>query len=122
MVAIEAGEKVNSDEDQDSGGRCVGHYWLRNPELAPNEIGITVQRKIAEIKAFSSGVHKGEILNPSGEKFTDLLLIGIGGSALGPQLAVDALTDHTAPMNIHYFDNTDPDGMDRVLDKIGSSI
>ena len=122
MAAIEAGEKINSDEDQEAGGRCVGHYWLRNPELAPDDVGISIQRKIAEIKAFSSGVHKGEILNPSGEKFTNLLLIGIGGSALGPQLAVDALTDHTAPMNIHYFDNTDPDGMDRVLDKIGNSI
>ena len=116
---IEAGAKVNTDEDIEAGGRQVGHYWLRNPELAPNEIGVSIQRKIAEVKAFASGIHKGEILNPSGEKFTDLLLIGIGGSALGPQLAVDALTDHTAPMKIHYFDNTDPDGMDRILDEIG---
>lgn len=119
---IEEGAKVNTDEDKDSGGRQVGHYWLRNPELAPNEIGISIQRKIAEVKAFSSGIHKGEILNPSGEKFTDLLLIGIGGSALGPQLAIDALTDHTAPMKIHYFDNTDPDGMDRILNEIGERI
>jgi len=119
---IEEGAKVNTDEDKDSGGRQVGHYWLRNPELAPDEIGISIQRKIAEVKAFSSGIHKGEILNPSGEKFTDLLLIGIGGSALGPQLAIDALTDHTAPMKIHYFDNTDPDGMDRILNEIGERI
>ena len=119
---IEEGAKVNTDEDKDSGGRRVGHYWLRNPDLAPDEIGISIQRKIAEVKAFSSGIHKGEILNPSGEKFTNLLLIGIGGSALGPQLAVDALTDHTAPMKIHYFDNTDPDGMDRILNGIGEKI
>ena len=119
---IEEGAKVNTDEDKDSGGRQVGHYWLRNPELAPDEIGISIQRKIAEVKAFSSGIHKGEILNPSGEKFTDLLLIGIGGSALGPQLAIDALTDYTAPMKIHYFDNTDPDGMDRILNEIGEKI
>ena len=119
---IEEGAQVNTDEDKDSGGRQVGHYWLRNPELAPDEIGISIQRKIAEVKAFSSGIHKGEILNPSGEKFTDLLLIGIGGSALGPQLAIDALTDYTAPMKIHYFDNTDPDGMDRILNEIGEKI
>ena len=119
---IEEGAQVNTDEDKDSGGRRVGHYWLRNPDLAPDEIGISIQRKIAEVKAFSSGIHKGEILNPSGEKFTNLLLIGIGGSALGPQLAVDALTDHTAPMKIHYFDNTDPDGMDRILNGIGEKI
>ena len=122
ITKIEKGVKVNSDEDKDSGGRRVGHYWLRNPDLAPDEIGVSIQRTIAEIKAFSSGIHKGEILSPSGEKFTNLLLIGIGGSALGPQLAVDALTDHRAPMKIHFFDNTDPDGMDRILNEIGEDL
>ena len=54
---IESGEKVNTDEDKDKGGRCVGHYWLRNPDLAPNGLGTSIMRKIAEIKAFSSGIH-----------------------------------------------------------------
>ena len=31
---IEEGAKVNTDEDKDSGGRRVGHYWLRNPDLS----------------------------------------------------------------------------------------
>lgn len=119
---IESGEKVNTDEDKDKGGRCVGHYWLRNPDLAPDGLGTSIMRKIAEIKAFSSGIHKGEILAPNKNKFRHLLVIGIGGSALGPQLAIDALTGHDAPMIIHFFDNTDPDGIDRVLDSLGENL
>jgi glucose-6-phosphate isomerase len=110
MRRIEAGEIVNTDE-----GRMVGHYWLRTPALAPEGLAPAIQRKIAEIKAFASSVHKGEILAPGNKTFCHLLLIGIGGSALGPQLAIDALTGPDAPMSIRYFDNTDPDGIDREL-------
>ena len=110
MRRIEAGEKVNTDED-----RMVGHYWLRTPSLAPEGLGTAIKRNIAEIKAFASGVHKGEISAPGNKTFCHLLVIGIGGSALGPQLAIDALTGADAPMSIRYFDNTDPDGIDREL-------
>ncbi|MFP6873848.1 MAG: glucose-6-phosphate isomerase [Verrucomicrobiales bacterium] len=110
MRRIEAGEIINTDE-----GRMVGHYWLRTPSLAPEGLGPAIKRKIAEIKAFASGVHKGEILAPENKTFRHLLIIGIGGSALGPQLAIDALTGPDAPMSIRYFDNTDPDGIDRDL-------
>ncbi len=112
---IEAGEKVNSDEDVERGGRMVGHYWLRDPALAPGGLGVEIERKVAEVKAFASGVHKGEIRPPGGGEFRHLLLVGIGGSALGPQLAAEALGGPGAPMTIHFFDNTDPDGIDREL-------
>lgn len=107
---IEAGEKVNSDE-----GRMVGHYWLRNPALAPDGIGAEIETKIAQVKTFATGVHSGKIAPPGGGRFRHLLLIGIGGSALGPQLAIDALAEPKTPMDIRYFDNTDPDGIDRDL-------
>ena len=47
-------------------------------------------------------------------------MIGIGGSALGPQFVAKALgspaQDELTPF---FFDNTDPDGMDAVLDRLG---
>jgi glucose-6-phosphate isomerase len=49
-------------------------------------------------------------------------LIGIGGSALGPQFVADALGKADDPMQVHFFDNTDPDGFDRVLNRLGSDI
>jgi glucose-6-phosphate isomerase len=57
------------------------------------------------------------------ESFKNYLLIGIGGSALGPQFVANALgnpkTDRLKPF---FFDNTDPDGMDRVLATIGTDL
>ena len=81
LKAIEAGEIMNPDE-----GRMVGHYWLRNPALAPSdEIRKQITEPIADLKAFAQKIRRGEITTPKGGRFENLLIIGIGGSALGPQ-------------------------------------
>lgn len=101
MDALENGAIANPDEK-----RMVGHYWLRNPELAPTpEIRAEITRTVGDIKAFAAEVRQ------SG-RFRQLLLIGIGGSALGPQFVSRALG---CAMPLHVFDNTDPDGFDYVL-------
>jgi len=114
MAVLEAGGIANPDE-----GRMVGHYWLRNPGLAPSE---TLRREItgplAELKAFAEKVHVGEVAPPSGGTFEQVLLIGIGGSALGPQLVSEAL-GADARLPIHFLDNTDPAGIDRTLRGLG---
>jgi len=117
LKALEAGEIANPDE-----GRMVGHYWLRNPDLAPNQkIREQITGPIKAIKEFASMIPTGEIAPPSGGVFKNILIIGIGGSALGPQLINDALgqLDEIRPF---FFDNTDPDGMDRDLAKIGRDL
>src|SRR5437660_4131659 len=86
MRALEAGAIANPDEK-----RMVGHYWLRNPALAPTpEIRKEIKDTIAAVKAFAAQVHAGEVKGAGGN-FTNLLLIGIGGSALGPQFVAHAL-------------------------------
>ncbi len=118
MRELEAGGIANPDEN-----RMVGHYWLRNPELAPND---EVRREIVETKErilkFASDVHVGRISAPSGRPFEHLLLIGIGGSALGPQFVADALGSKNDAMDVFFFDNTDPDGFDRVFERMGKQI
>ena len=117
LAKLEAGEIANPDE-----GRMVGHYWLRNPELAPNdEIRKQITEPIAAIKEFSSMIPTGEIAPPSGGVFKNILIIGIGGSALGPQLIDDAL-GQIGEIKPYFFDNTDPAGMDRDLAEIGSDL
>jgi len=118
MKALESGAIANPDEE-----RMVGHYWLRNPELAPtaelrNEIVTTLD---ATLK-FSDDVRLGRILAPNGAKFDRVLVVGIGGSALGPQLVADALTPGRPPLAIDFLDNTDPDGIDRLAERIGSGF
>jgi len=118
MDALEKGAIANPDEN-----RMVGHYWLRNPSLAPTkEIREEIEKTIENIKQFAAQVHSGEI-RAVGGNFKNYLLIGIGGSALGPQFVAHALGDpRTDKLKPFFFDNTDPDGMDRVLATIGNEL
>jgi glucose-6-phosphate isomerase len=118
MKKLEAGAIANPDEN-----RMVGHYWLRNPDLAPTpEIRNQITSTLANIKSFVAKIHSGEIKGAGGA-FTRVLVIGIGGSALGPQFVASALSHPKADkMKVHFFDNTDPDGMERVLEQIDADL
>ena len=118
MDALEAGAIANPDEK-----RMVGHYWLRNPFLAPNpEIQHQIQTAILQVKQFAVDIHSGQIAGSSG-KFENFLLIGIGGSALGPQFVANALSHpFTDKLKPYFFDNTDPDGMNRVLATLDGNL
>ena len=114
MGELEAGAIANPDEN-----RMVGHYWLRNPGLAPDAaIKGEIEKTGKDIAAFAADVHGGKIVPEKGGKFTDVLVVGIGGSALGPQFVAEALGGTKDPMAVHFLDNTDPDGFDKVFAKI----
>jgi glucose-6-phosphate isomerase len=118
MKALEGGAIANPDE-----GRMVGHYWLRDSSLAPTgELKAEIDETLEATLAFAAEVHAGKVRAANGEKFTRVLVVGIGGSALGPQLVAQAITPANPPMAIDFFDNTDPDGMDRVVAQMGGEI
>ena len=118
MRELEGGAIANRDEN-----RMVGHYWLRNSALAPNaELRRDIEETNKRIKAFAADVHSGKIIPANGKKFAHLLLIGIGGSALGPQFVADALGSAEDPIDIYFLDNTDPDGFDRVFARIDNLL
>jgi len=118
MAALESGAIANPDEK-----RMVGHYWLRNPALAPTaEIRQEIERTVADVKTFASAVHSGSARGAGGV-FQNVLIIGIGGSALGPQFVYNALSvPGNDKVKLLFFDNTDPDGIDKVLGQIGSEL
>ena len=102
MGALESGAIANPDE-----GRQVGHYWLRNPDLAPtaairDQIRTTTQR----IDALTPGDHNA------------ILLIGVGGSALGPQMAYKWLQPASSTLTLYCLDNTDAEGFVDTLTHI----
>src|SRR5207344_746206 len=87
MRELESGAIANPDEN-----RMVGHYWLRNPALAPSpEIRREIEETGKAILRFARSVHTGKIKPQKARRFTTILCIGIGGSALGPQFVADAL-------------------------------
>ena len=122
MEALESGAVANPDED-----RQVGHYWLRSPERAPTmgqarEIGETTER----LRHFAAKIRSGGTTADDGSRFTDVIAVGIGGSALGPQLLIDALAPKGATpqggLQLHFIDNTDPDGVERTVRHLGPRL
>ncbi len=118
MDALEKGAIANPDEQ-----RMVGHYWLRDAARAPTaELSVAIESTLARIEAFAKDVHEGTVKTPEGKRFTDVLVVGIGGSALGPQLVAKALGSANDKMAVSFFDNTDPDGFDVVVSKLGARL
>ncbi len=118
MDDLETGAIANPDEN-----RMVGHYWLRAPERAPSaDIRRDIEETLQAIKDFTFTVHAAKIYPRKRARFKNLLSIGIGGSALGPQFIADALGSPADKIKPYFLDNTDPDGIDRVLTAIGTGL
>lgn len=117
MRRLEAGAIANPDEN-----RMVGHYWLRAPELAPTaDITDEIVRTNAAIGSFVHRIHAGELVGEQGP-FENVLMIGIGGSALGPQFVAQALGGSWDQLTMWFIDNTDPDGIDEILARLGDQF
>ena len=115
MAALEQGAIANPDEQ-----RQVGHYWLRDPALSGVHQSAISEARDA-VLAFAAAVRDGVHTTDAGERFTHVLHLGIGGSALGPQLLLEALGEGNG-LTLHFVDNIDPDGLQRSLTRIGDAL
>jgi len=107
-----AGAAVNATE-----GRAAMHMALRAPEgvdlsaTLPGGVDNAAAMARAErvrMRAFTQAVHDGTLRGATGERFTTVLNIGIGGSDLGPRMAVHALTSvGGAKLDAHFLSNVD---------------
>ena len=118
VESLENGSIANIDE-----GRQVGHYWLRNPKIAPTqEISDSITKEIQDIAKFGASILNGDITNNGGEKYTDVFWIGIGGSGLGPLLIKESFKRDSIGLNLHFLDNVDPEGISHKLNSILPNI
>ena len=118
MNDLEDGSIANKEEN-----RRVGHYWLRNPNISPDDIIKNhINEEIQAIKDFGINILNGNIKNNNNKKFTDVLWIGIGGSGLGPLLVVEAIKCVGKGLDFHFIDNIDPEGIRDQLNIIESKI
>jgi len=102
-----AGEKINQTED-----RPAWHVALRRGDGAPAEVRETLaaSRRIAE--QLRAGHWKGA----TGKTIAHVVHIGIGGSDLGPRMALDALDEYRdAALRFDCVANIDPADLGRVL-------
>jgi glucose-6-phosphate isomerase len=105
--AMFAGEAINTTE-----GRAVLHTALRANGTSKAKVdGVAVDPLITAERTrflgFAEDVRSGRYAAASGKPFTDIVNIGIGGSDLGPVMAVMALAPYHAGPRIHFVSNVD---------------
>ncbi len=116
IKALFQGQSVNNTE-----GRPALHTALR--QCASSALTLQGENIIPLIKSekekmyrLVDQLHQGLCLGATGEKITDVVNLGIGGSDLGPMMAVEALKDYQQTnINLHFVSNIDPDAISSVL-------
>lgn len=108
IQAMFSGEKINQTED-----RAVLHVALRNRSNTPvlvdgKDVMPEVNQVLDKMESFSDKVVSGKWKGYTGERITDVVNIGIGGSDLGPLMVTEALRPYWKPgMQVHYVSNVD---------------
>ena len=112
------GDSINQTE-----GRAVLHTALRakaNADIRVDGENVVpeVYKVREKIRTFSQSVIDGSRKSSSGEAFTDVVNIGIGGSDLGPAMITEALAYYKNHLNVHFMSNVDGDHVMEVLKKV----
>ena len=112
------GDVINQTEN-----RAVLHTALR--ANVTSKIAVDGENVIPEIfqvkekiKKFTNEVVNGDRKGFTGKSFTDIVNIGIGGSDLGPAMAVEALQFYKNHLNVHFVSNVDGDHVNEIIKKI----
>lgn len=105
--AMFGGERINTTEN-----RAVLHVALRGRisdgyAIDGRPVGDDVERVLAAMSEFATGIRLGEITSSTNERFTDVVNIGIGGSDLGPAMATLALAPFHDGPRLHFVSNVD---------------
>ncbi len=114
-----SGNKINITEN-----RAVLHIALRNRDNTPiyvdnNDVMPEINRVLSKIKDFSEAVRLGNFKGYTGKKLTNIVNIGIGGSDLGPKMAVEALQQYMPKdMKCYFISNIDGTACAEVLNKV----
>ncbi|AEM40961.1 glucose-6-phosphate isomerase [Ketogulonicigenium vulgare] len=112
--AMFGGTAINETE-----GRAVLHTALRNLNAGPivvdgEDIMPSILETLAAMEAFAADVRTGAYQGQGGT-ITDVINIGIGGSDLGPVMAVRALSPYHDGPRCHFVSNIDPGDVAEVL-------
>lgn len=111
------GDKINATEN-----RAVLHTALRSSEKNISVDGANIISEVetvqSKIKSFSEAIISGNQKGYTGKPFTDVVNIGIGGSDLGPDMAVEALQFYKNHLNLHFVSNIDGDHVAETIRKL----
>lgn len=117
MVAMQEGAVINSIDGYPSENRSVLHTAIRDffdhphTSKVAKDAAATAKRELDRLKAFMESIEN--------KQFTDMIVIGIGGSELGPKAHYEALIPYLKPnRSVHFVGNIDPDSLNATLKKV----
>lgn len=116
IAAMFGGERINFTEH-----RAVLHTALRAPndgrlELDGKDIRPEIRCVLEHMRGFVEALYTRAWRGYTGEPIRDVVNIGIGGSDLGPAMAVDALKPYwRSGINVHFVSNVDPAALEETL-------
>jgi len=111
FASLTGGEMINTSEH-----RPALHTLLRGTARDQHpEKSKEVENTLARMAALVDSIHSGATTGGSGQPFTDVVNLGIGGSDFGPRLVCEALQSEAAPLKAHFVANIDPDDLDNTL-------
>jgi glucose-6-phosphate isomerase len=112
-----SGEKINNTEH-----RAALHIALRAEHaVIVDRVDVIpkVKQVLQQMARFSNAVRNGEKKGYSGEAFTDVVNIGIGGSDLGPVMVTEALKSYGSPhLSVHFVSNIDGSQLSETLKQL----
>jgi glucose-6-phosphate isomerase len=119
IEALFSGVAVNRSE-----GRAALHTVLRDPSPEPflvndRNIKMDIQRVLDRMEVFVENIRTGKQLGTTGERIAHIISLGIGGSELGPRMAIEALRAYkSTDVKIHFLSNVDGFSLHALLSEL----
>ena len=119
ITALLTGEPVNNTENRPALHTAVRRALDRPLIVMGRDVMHDVKAERAKLVSFVCGIHEGRITGHTGQRFDTVINIGIGGSDLGPVMAVEALARYRKP-NLRFRFVSNVDGC-QLADAIGEA-
>jgi glucose-6-phosphate isomerase len=117
--ALFAGEAVNNTENRPALHMALRNRSGRPMEAAGRDVMPEVRAELAKMREFVTGVHEGRVTGAGGQRFTDVVNIGIGGSDLGIVMATEALGRfRNRAIRLHCVSNIDGVELAEVMEQV----
>jgi glucose-6-phosphate isomerase len=115
-----SGQKINSTEN-----RAVLHTALRDQRkdsqviVDGQDVMPDIRAVLQQMKQCATSIREGAWLGYTGQRITDVVNIGIGGSDLGPVMVTEALRPYGSPnVRVHFVSNIDGTHLAETLKRV----
>jgi glucose-6-phosphate isomerase len=119
LCAMKQGAVMNRIDTLESENRQVLHTACRDifrEQPDHSQSSASAKEQLERLRIFLESLNGGRVVGSTGESFTTMVQVGIGGSDLGPRAICQALTAYACPgRSVRFIANVDPDDAAAVL-------